>query len=221
MKKYALIVAGGKGLRMGSEIPKQFLPLNGLPVLMHTLNAFEKVGNIDIILVLPDSQLSYWKELCTQYHFTTQHQIVKGGDTRFHSVRNGLEVISEDALVAIHDGVRPMVTINIIEESYNLATKEGSAIAAIPLKDSLREQTLMGETRTVNRSNFYLIQTPQTFQSSLIKEAYLNATHENFTDDASVLEEFGKRVKLFTGSDRNLKITTAEDLLIAEVLLKR
>ena len=219
MKKYALIVAGGKGLRMGNEIPKQFLILKGLPVLMHTIKVFDEVGDINIILVLPALQIDYWKALCQQFTFNIKHQVVEGGDTRFHSVRNGLLLVPEGCLVAIHDGVRPMVTKTIIEESYKLALKEGSAVAAIPLKDSIREQTLMGETRTVNRSNFYLIQTPQTFQSSIIKESYEHATHENFTDDASVMEEYGKKVKLFAGSDRNIKITSPEDLLVAEILL--
>ncbi len=216
-KKYALIVAGGSGSRMGSVLPKQFMELKGRPVLMHTL---EKFNGCTIILVLPEMQIEYWKTLCANNGFTLPHQVCKGGETRFHSVRNGLELIKEkDALVAIHDGVRPLITQEIIAKTFDMASEKGNAVAAVKLKDSIREITLDGRTRNANRNNYWLIQTPQTFQSGLIKEAYAHATHYNFTDDAGVLEEFGKSVFLTEGSYRNLKITTPEDLIIAEALL--
>jgi len=221
MNKYALVVAGGRGSRMGAEIPKQFLLLKGLPVLMHTLKAFRSIDDIHLILVLPEDQIMYWNQLCTKYDFSLPHQIVAGGETRFQSVKNGLQSISDsEALVAIHDGVRPLVSIDIIKESYKLAQQMGNALTIIPLKDSIRMQTDKGSV-SVNRSDYFLVQTPQTFRLSEIKTAYENAPELNtFTDDASVIEAIGAEIHLVQGDYKNIKITTPEDLLFAEALLK-
>ncbi len=220
MKKYALIVAGGKGLRMGSEIPKQFLHLNGMPVLMHTLQAFAKVPGLVILLVLPKDQFLYWKNLCLQFDFTIPHELVEGGDTRFHSVRNGLHAITElNSLVAIHDGVRPLIDPEIIEKSFAMAQEKGNAVTVVRLKDSIRKVELLGN-HSVNRSNYYLVQTPQTFSSKVILAAYHQTDHFNFTDDAGVLDEAGIKINLLEGDYRNIKITSKEDLIVAEAFLK-
>ncbi len=221
MNKYALVVAGGRGSRMGAEIPKQFLLLKGLPVLMHTLKAFRSIDDIHLILVLPEDQIMYWNQLCAKHNFSLPHQIVAGGETRFQSVKNGLQSISDsEALVAIHDGVRPLVSIDIIKESYKLAQQVGNALTIIPLKDSIRMQTDKGSV-SVNRSDYFLVQTPQTFRLSEIKTAYENAPELNtFTDDASVIEAIGAEIHLVQGDYKNIKITTPEDLLFAEALLK-
>lgn len=216
MSKYAIIVAGGTGIRMESEIPKQFLLLNGLPILMHTLTAFEQYT---IALVLPDDQRAYWQQLCQQHDFKVEHQVVSGGSTRFLSVKNGLDSIPNHGLVAIHDGVRPLVDTVTINKSFELASTHGSAIAAVPLKDSIRE-VINGVNKTQNRADYRLIQTPQTFNISLIKKAYLCEDSSLFTDDASVMENLGEPIHLFEGSYVNIKITTPEDLQIAEALLK-
>ena len=220
MKRFAVIVAGGKGLRMGSDIPKQFLILNGMPVLMHTIQKFSQINLDQIILVLPASQFKYWEELKVQYNFTIPHLLVKGGETRFHSVKNGLDQITDsNSLVAIHDGVRPMIQQDIIEQSFVAAEKFGNSILAIKPKDSIRKQELL-ENHSVNRNNYYLIQTPQTFQTALIKEAYEKAEDDNFTDDASVLEGVLKhKIHLIQGDENNIKITSPVDLKIASVLL--
>ena len=219
-KEYALVVAGGKGTRIQSSTPKQFLPLNGLPVLMHTLQAFYHYSEkISVILVLPESDMDRWHELCQQYKFTSEATLQAGGETRFQSVKKGLDKIQGDGLVAIHDGVRPLVSKRIIAESFQLAQAHRSAIAAVNLKESIRvvdEDT----TRAVDRSRFRIIQTPQTFQVSWIKKAYEMPEDFSLTDDASVAERAGHQISLFEGSYENLKITTAEDLVVAEALLK-
>lgn len=219
-KKYALIVAGGSGKRMESETPKQFLGLSGKPVLMRTIEAFNTISEIEIIVVIPSSDFENWKNLCGQFSFTVKHILVEGGETRFHSVRNGLKKVDADSLVAIHDGVRPLITKEIIEHSFDIAEQKGNAVVAVKLKDSIREMTLTGSSKNVNRNNYYLIQTPQTFKSFTIKDAYQKATHYNFTDDASVAEEIlGEKINLIIGSYQNIKITTPEDLVFAEVLI--
>jgi len=219
MHKYALIVAGGNGTRMGTELPKQFLLLHGKPVLMHTLEVFHKAG-ASLILALPMHQFDYWKQLCATHHFDLPHQLVAGGETRFHSVRNGLTLVPDDGVVAIHDGVRPCISPEIIERTFIGATQKGNAIAAVKLKDSIRVAD--GEdNHSVNRDYYWLIQTPQTFVSGLIKLAYDQAGHDQFTDDASVLEASGSAIHLTEGDYRNIKITTPEDMLVAEVFLSR
>lgn len=218
-KRSALIVAGGNGTRMGAALPKQFLLLLGRPVVMHTLEAFHQTGAL-LVLVLPVHQFDHWKMLCETHHFDLPHQLVAGGDTRFQSVKNGLEVIADDGLVAIHDGVRPCIAADVIEGAYLLAEQKGNAVAAVKLKDSIRV-TDGEDNHSVNREYYWLIQTPQTFQSRLIRSAYEQASHAQFTDDASVLEAAGFAIHLTPGDYRNIKITTPEDLLVAEVFLRR
>lgn len=219
MKRYALIVAGGKGLRVGGEIPKQFIELKGLPVLMHTITAFSKIENLTIILVLPKDQVAYWQTLCVQHHFNVPHQMIEGGETRFHSVRNGLNhIVDMDSIVAIHDGVRPLINQDIIESSFKLAAEKGNAVTVVKLKDSIRKLELTGN-KSANRNNYYLVQTPQTFQTQLIRTAYINTDHYNFTDDAGVLEESGYEINLLEGDYKNIKITNPEDLIIAAAFL--
>ena len=218
--EYALVVAGGKGTRISSKTPKQFLELNGLPVLMHTLLTFYRYSqDITVILVLPEDDLQTWQSLCARYKFTQPLILQKGGETRFQSVKKGLEKIENDGLVAIHDGVRPLVSENIIATSFRLAAVHQSAIAAMPLKESIR-MIDHDNTRAVDRSKYRLIQTPQTFSVSLIKKAYEMQEDLSLTDDASVAENSGHVISLFEGSYENVKITTTEDLIIAEALLK-
>ncbi len=217
--EYALIVAGGKGTRIKSKLAKQFLELNDLPIIMHTINAFFRYSeNIIVILVLPEDDFETWDSLCKKHSFTKKLILQKGGDTRFQSVKNGLEKIEGDGLVAIHDGVRPLVSEDIIGASYRLAAVHQSAVAAVRLKESIR-MTDQDNTKAMDRSRFRLIQTPQTFQVSLIKKAYQIKEDPSLTDDASVAERAGQTISLFEGSYENIKITTPEDLIIAEALL--
>ncbi|MFN4082149.1 MAG: 2-C-methyl-D-erythritol 4-phosphate cytidylyltransferase [Bacteroidia bacterium] len=219
-KKIAVIVAGGKGLRMNQPLPKQFVNIGGKPILMHTVEAFANYGVDEIILVLPKDHIDYWKNLCFDHNFSIKHKIIEGGFARFNSVKNALDAISEnEGFVAIHDGVRPFVSNNIINNSFNTALQKNSAVTSVKLKDSIRELTVTGITKNVNRNNYYLVQTPQTFNLSLIKQAYNAANHDNFTDDASVFEEAGHQIHLIEGDYNNIKITTPEDLIFAEALL--
>lgn len=222
MKEYAIIVAGGSGVRMQSKMPKQFLPLANRPILMHTVDAFINYSNkVSIILVLPENSIPQWNRLCKKYVFNHSLDIAKGGKTRFQSVKNGLDrITSENSLVAIHDGVRPLVRNEIISASYRLAQIHGSAIASTRLKESLRIVD-KDQTKSIDRSQYRSIQTPQTFQTKLIKEAYQHFEDSpEFTDDASVAEKNGLKISLFEGSYENIKITTPEDLLFAEALLR-
>lgn len=220
MQQYALIVAGGSGTRMGAEIPKQFLVVAGKPILMHTLSVFYEL-RCSIVLVLPQSQFDYWNTLCKEFGFIVPHQLVAGGDSRFHSVQNGLAIIPDDVLVAIHDGVRPCIGKEVIQAAYAKASVHGNAVTAVLPKDSIR--VVENEhNRSVNRAEYRLIQTPQTFQSTLIKKAYSHSgEHSNFTDDASVLEAAGYAIHLVEGDYRNIKVTTPEDLIAAELFLKQ
>lgn len=219
-KEYALIVAGGKGTRMNAALPKQFLVVDGLPILMHTLYAFFRYSEkVEVILVLPESDFETWNSLCREYNFSKPVQLQKGGDTRFQSVKNGLDLIEGDGLVAIHDGVRPLVSEDMIGASFRLAALHGSAVAAVRLKESIR-MTNQDRTQAMDRSQFRLIQTPQTFQVSLIKKAYLQKEDASLTDDASVAERAGHIISLFEGSYENIKVTTPEDLVVAEALMR-
>ena len=218
-KEYALIVAGGKGTRIKSQVPKQFLEVKGKPVLLHTLEAFFRYSEtIHVILVLPEDDFEIWSNITKKYSFNKPITLQKGGDSRFQSVRNGLSKIEGDGLVAIHDGVRPLVSPDIIGASFRLAAVHQSAVAAVRLKESIR-MTDQDNTKAMDRSKFRLIQTPQTFAVQLIKKAYEIKEDPSLTDDASVAERDGHIISLFEGSYRNIKITTEEDLLIAEVLL--
>ena len=218
MNKFIVLVAGGKGLRMGTDIPKQFLPLLGKPVLMHTIHAFYNWDSvINIIVVLPKSQQEYWKQLIKNHNFTIPHQVTTGGETRFHSVSNGLALVPKDVLVGIHDAVRPLVSHDAIERCFNTASQKGNAIPFIPINDSLRSLN-DGKNTILDRSKVVSIQTPQVFQSNLIKEAFNVSYQDFFTDDASVLENHGTAINLVEGNFENIKITTPTDLKIAEIL---
>lgn len=218
-KRYAVIVAGGKGLRMNSDIPKQFLELKGIPVLMRTVNAFFLADNtIEIVLVLPEVHHEYWRSLIEQYDFKVPHRTVTGGASRFQSVKNGLNTITGTGLVAIHDGVRPLVSADVIENAYETAARDFSAITVVASKDSIREITNNG-TKSVDRDKYYLVQTPQTFDVQALKKAYEVEEKAHFTDDASVFEDSGETVSLVNGDYRNIKITTPEDLLMAECFI--
>jgi 2-C-methyl-D-erythritol 4-phosphate cytidylyltransferase len=206
---------------MKSTTPKQFLQLCGKPVLLYTLEAFINYNNsINIVLVLPGNDINTWDMIAKKNNVTRRIIIAEGGDTRFQSVRNGLDMISgNNGLVAIHDGVRPLVTSHIIAASFDLAEKMGSAVASVPLKESIR-QTDKTASKAVDRANFRLIQTPQTFDVELIKKAYELPEDESLTDDASVAERAGHQIALFEGSYENIKITTPEDLVTAEAIMK-
>lgn len=219
-KEYALIVAGGKGTRIKSKLPKQFLELRGKPILIHTLEAFYRYSEtITVILVLPEDDFAIWTDICKKYNFTKPVILQKGGETRFQSVKNGLEKIDGNGLVAIHDGVRPLVSEDIIGASFRLAAVHQSAVAAVRLKESIR-MTDQDNTKAMDRSRFRLIQTPQTFSIELIKQAYQLKEDPIMTDDASVVEKLGHTISLFEGSYENIKITTPEDLIVAEALMK-
>lgn len=220
-KEFALIVAGGKGTRIKSKLPKQFLELHGKPILMHTLDAFFRYSEkIQIVLVLPEDDFQTWRDLCARYQYQQPVILQKGGETRFQSVKNGLDKIEGPGLVAIHDGVRPLVSEDIIGASFRLAAVHQSAVAAVRLKESIR-MTDQDNTKAVDRSRFRLIQTPQTFSIDLIKQAYQLKEDTTLTDDASVAERLGHTISLFEGSYLNIKITTPEDLIVAEALMSR
>ena len=216
MKKVALIVAGGKGERMNTDIPKQFLVLNDLPILMHSLNAFSHLDKI--ILVLPRAQIENWEELCKQYNFILKHTVVAGGINRFGSVKNGLAKIDEGSIVAIHDGVRPLVSKNLIDKLIGATKKGNGIIPIVAVKDSIRKVEGY-KSKAVSRSNLYKVQTPQCFFASTLKDAYKQNFSLFFTDDASVLESNGGKIITIIGEEKNLKITTEEDLRIAEALI--
>ena len=219
-KEYALIIAGGKGTRIKSNVPKQFIELNGKPILLHTIDAFHRYSkSLTVILVLPEDDFEIWNGICEKFNFTEPVLLQKGGATRFQSVRNGLDKIEGEGLVAIHDGVRPLVSEDIIGASFRLAAIHHCAVAAVRLKESLRMTDKDG-TSAVDRSLFRLIQTPQTFDVQLIKKAYQIGEDVSLTDDASVAEKAGHRISLFEGSFENIKITTPEDLVIAGALMK-
>lgn len=218
MQKYVIIVAGGKGLRMGGEIPKQFIPVGGRPVLMHTIDAFYKYEpDIHIILVLPEEQQAYWKNLCDEYHFSIVHHIASGGETRFHSVKNGLDLIDEEGIVGIHDGVRPFVSEEVIADCYREAFEKKAVIPVIEVVETVRE-IYENTSKTVDRNNYKLVQTPQVFTVSLLKDAYKQDYVDTFTDDASVVEAMGSNVFLVKGNRENIKITTPFDLKVAKAL---
>lgn len=220
MKEYALIVAGGKGTRIKSALPKQFIEINGKPILLHTLEAFYRYSEkISVVLVLPEDDFGLWEKICKKFNFYKPLLLQKGGETRFQSVRNGLDQMTGEGLVAIHDGVRPLVSEDIIGASFRLAAIHQCAVAAVRLKESIR-MTDQDNTKAVDRSRFRMIQTPQTFNLQLIKNAYLMKEDPSLTDDASVAERAGHVISLFEGSYENIKVTTAEDLAIAESLIK-
>lgn len=223
MQKAAVLVAGGRGTRMGAPISKQYLPIAGLPILMHTLSVFHQVDSaIELILVIPKDDFAYWNELCQKFQFQIPHQLVAGGNSRFQSVKNGISAISfEEGLVAIHDGVRPFVNESVIQESFDKAGETGSAVAVIALKDSIRKLTDDGKNFYQERQYFRLVQTPQTFDLKRIRKAFQVTELPQFTDDATVYEHQGWEVTLISGNPENIKITTPEDMDYAAFLAER
>ena len=228
---YVIIVAGGMGLRMGSDIPKQFLPIGGKPVLMRTLERFREYSeNLQIILVLPEAQQDYWKELCNKYDFQVDYQIANGGQTRFHSVQNGLALIPDNAegVVGVHDGVRPFPSIEVIQRCYETARTAKAVIPVIPIVETVRQILPSNQSTpsnpnnpsstTVPRDHYRLVQTPQTFDIQLLKAANRQPYNDGFTDDASVVESYGHAITLVEGNRENIKITTPYDLRIGEMI---
>lgn len=218
---YVVIVAGGKGLRMGGDVPKQFLLLGGKPVLMRTIERFHAFdAQLQIILVLPPNQQGYWHELCLAHHFKLPYLLADGGATRFESVRNGLALIPNDAqgVVAVHDGVRPMVSVKVIERCFAMACKAQAVIPVTPVVETLRQIMPDGASQTVNRDAYRLVQTPQTFDLQLLKQAYQQPYSTAFTDDASVVEALGMQITMVEGNKENIKITTPFDLDVCERL---
>jgi len=220
MKYYAIIVAGGSGNRMQTETPKQFLLLKNLPVLMHTIKAFAQSDTQPkILLVLNQDQQAYWIRLCEEFNFHVPHQVIDGGTERFHSVKNAIHAIEEESYVAIHDAVRPLVSKSLIDSCFKAAELQGNVIAAVQSSDSVR---LLRDDKTtaLKRDEIYLVQTPQTFNLSILKEAYNQAFNTHFTDDASVVESIGYEINIIEGDRGNIKITYPIDLELAELLLK-
>lgn len=229
---YIIIVAGGKGLRMGAEIPKQFILVAGKPILMHTLQRFydyseEQKQNgksgLEIIVVLPHEQQEYWRGLCKKYDFIVPHHIADGGETRFHSSKSGLSLIPDNThgVVGIHDGVRPFVAKTVIADCYHAAQEYGAALPVVPVTDTLRHISPEGANRNVQRSEFRIVQTPQTMDVQLAKKAFQQPYCDAFTDDASVIEAMGHEVAMVDGNRENIKLTTPLDLIIAETIVKR
>jgi 2-C-methyl-D-erythritol 4-phosphate cytidylyltransferase len=218
LKKTAIIVAGGIGTRMNAGTPKQFLLLAGKPLLMHSLRAFiQSYPDILLFLVLPIDQFNSWKELCRNYSFIIPHRLIAGGDTRFHSVKNALAVIPDDGLVAIHDGVRPLISPLLIHATFETARLRGNAIPVIPIHESIR--LITGSTSwPVNREKYNIVQTPQVFHAASIKKAYCQPYSEKFSDDATVIEASGEQIHLLDGEKTNIKITFPQDIVIAEAL---
>ncbi len=220
MEKYIIIVAGGKGERMESQVPKQFIHLHHQPVIIHTINRFiQYAPSIHIIVVLPSELHSEWEQICRQHHFNRPHTIVHGGKTRFHSVKNGLQAIKNESIIGIHDAVRPFVALETIKRCFDVAAQKGNAVPAVQLAESVRKIVETGNI-ALDRTMIRMIQTPQVFRSELIIDAYSQPYQPEFTDDASVLEKAGHAINLVEGNPENIKITTPNDLELADFLLK-
>ena len=221
MKRGCIIVAGGNGSRMGSGLPKQFLPVGGTPVLMHTIrNFYDFDPTLQLIVVLPADQIESWHKLCKIHNLDILHQVTAGGDTRFQSVKNGLALVNDCELIAVHDGVRPLVSHKTLERCFSGAAEFGAAIPVLPANESVRQGT-MEKSVPVDRSHYFLVQTPQIFNASIIQKSYLQTWIPEFTDDASVAEHSGTAVHLVLGNRENIKITFPEDVEIAELFLKK
>lgn len=221
-KHTILIVAGGRGTRMGGPQPKQFLELAGRPVLMHTLEAFDRWdASARLIVVLPEDQIDTWKRLCEAHVFGRIHRVVAGGETRFHSVRNGLGAVASNGLIAVHDGVRPLVAPSVIAACFAAAADGGAAVPVVPVVESVREVDADGGSRPVDRARLRVVQTPQVFRADVLRAAYCLPYDPRFTDDASVVEASGVAVRLVPGNRENIKLTTPMDLLLAEQLMRR
>lgn len=220
MERCCIIVAGGSGLRMGSELPKQFLPVMGIPVLIHTIRNFYNFDPaLQLIVVLPAAEIESWKRICRDFQFRIPHQITAGGNTRYESVKNGLSLVPACELVAVHDGVRPLVSHDTLSRCFDCAAKNGSAIPVLPANESVRMGSL-NDSVPVDRSQYFLVQTPQVFKTEIIKQGYQHPYIPQFTDDASVVEHSGATVKMVMGNRENIKITFPEDLQIAELFLR-
>jgi 2-C-methyl-D-erythritol 4-phosphate cytidylyltransferase len=220
IKKYVIIVAGGNGTRMNAAVPKQFMKLDGKPVLMHTITKFSECGlDLEIIVALPAAQIDYWNQLCQEYKFNTTIKITEGGNTRYDSVKSALQLISEQGLVAVHDAVRPLVSTKTILAVFRNAEMYGNAVPAIPLNDSIRKIE-SGKSMAVDRSRYCIIQTPQCFTTTILKKAYQKEYKSIFTDDASIVEACGEQVHLIDGTTENIKITNPQDLILAETMIK-
>ena len=220
---YIIIVAGVKGLRMGGDLPKQFMPLHGKPVLMHTIERFRAYSDeLKIIIVLPHEQQDYWRQICQKHNFTVEHTVVDGGQTRFHSSQNGVAAVPDDAtgVIGIHDGVRPFVSEETIARCFEAARQFGAALPVLPVTDTLRRVTDDGGYN-VQRNDYRTVQTPQTFDAQLLKQAFKQPYSDNFTDDASVVEALGHKVTMVDGNRENIKLTTPFDLVVAEALIKK
>jgi len=216
MKKTVIIVAGGKGQRMGGDLPKQFIPFHGKPVLMHTIEAFYRWNTEAIlVVVIPVDHAEYWKMLCREMHFSIDHRLLFGGATRFHSVQNGLQGIETDGLIAVHDGVRPFVSSDVISSCFKMAEKYGAAIPVVPMIDTVREIIHTSgddENRSFDRNRLCIVQTPQVFRADILRKAYEQPYDERYTDDAMVVEAIGYPIYLVEGNRENIKITTPIDL---------
>jgi 2-C-methyl-D-erythritol 4-phosphate cytidylyltransferase len=218
MKRYVIVVAGGTGQRMESSIPKQFLSINNEIVLMKSIRSFHEFDStLKIIVTIPENHIPYWNDLCNKHDFTIKHIVVKGGQTRYHSVKNALEKVANDGIVAIHDGVRPLVSQITIGQVFKIASINGNAIPYIDLVDSVRFVDA-DTNKPVDRNKYKLIQTPQAFKCSIIKKAYEQSWNESFTDDASLVEKLGIKINLVPGNRENIKITSQIDIKIAEAL---
>jgi 2-C-methyl-D-erythritol 4-phosphate cytidylyltransferase len=218
---YIIIVAGGSGTRMNNTIPKQFIELKGKPIVMHTIEKFKKaIPEINIVLVLSAVYNEEWKTLCNKHSFTITHQLAEGGETRFHSVKNGLALVPENAIVGVHDAARPLVSEQTILNTFAMAEQNGNASPVVAINESIRE-VKNTTNKAVDRSEYVIVQTPQCFQSTLIKKAFLQTYSSSFTDDASVLEAMGETINLVEGNRENIKITTPQDLHVAEALLEQ
>ncbi len=219
-RRFVIVPAGGSGLRMQSNLPKQFLLLNEVPVIVHTLLLFSGVEGIEKIIVpIADKWKDYFNELKTKYALPEIIETVTGGKTRFHSVKNALKVLPDEGIVSIHDAARPLASKELIEKCFSVTEKKGNAVAAVALRDSVYKLK-KSEAKSVNRNNYRLAQTPQCFLLSEIKKAFKQTYWESFTDDASVYEAAGYKVNLVEGENTNFKITNTEDLLFAEIILK-
>lgn len=223
LMNYVIIVAGGKGLRMGSDTPKQFLPIGGKPVLMRTIERFHQYcKELNVIVVLPPEQQAQWRALCERHHFDLAHTIADGGSTRYESCQNGLAAIPDDAdgVVGFHDGVRPFVSVEVIERCFETARVEKAVIPTLPVTDTLRHIDGQGGGKNVLRSEYRIVQTPQVFDIALAKQAFGQSDRESFTDDASVIEALGHSASMVDGNRENIKITTPFDLVLAEAMIQ-
>ncbi len=220
LKKYVIIVAGGIGKRMDSPIPKQFILLGGLPLIMYTINRFREYDSgIKIVVVLPEPEIGRWNSLCRQYSFKPEHIVTGGGERRYFSVKNGLQYVNEESLVAVHDGVRPLVSTGTIKRCFDMAALKGNAVPVIEPSESVREVDVKGINRRLDREKIRLVQTPQVFRSDLLLRAYNSKYSPSYTDDATVVEQLGVNINLVPGNRENIKITTPKDMVIAEAII--